>query len=548
LLRKTVSGVMLTLLLIGMLALSFNIQTVKASGTIYIRADGSIDPSTAPISTVDNVTYILTGDITSDANGIVVERNNTILDGAGYKILGTDNGFGIVAGDNVTIRNMEIASFGVGIALVGSSNNIVGNNFTNNGLMTFGYQNKVENNFVNSKPLVYLQSTSDHIINDAGQVILVNCSGIRVENLDLSNVIPGVELIETVNSNILNNRFAYSQYSIELYKSSNNTISGNDISNITRKIYFWEGSGIDLSGSNGNRIFGNNITGYEYSCISLWGSSGNSIYANNLEKCDISLHDSQLNSMVGNNLSNEAGFFFWNSSANSIIGNTITSTSPSQYAVMLNFHSSGNRIYHNNFVNDTYPVQTDEEQNFWDDGYPSGGNYWSDYNGSDVNRDGVGDEPYLAQRPYDPPCVMNYPLMGMFYSFNTSLGCEVSVVSNSTIKDFEYFQSNSTIKMHVCNMTTNQEFGFVRICIPHTLMNETYHVTVDGAEPHYINYTLYDNGTNRWIYFSYQHSTLEIVIIPEFPSFLILPLFILTTLIATILLKKNRKLKFQQLS
>jgi parallel beta-helix repeat protein len=364
-----------------------------------------------------------------------------------------------------------------------------------------------------------------------------------------------VELIETVNSNILNNRFAYSQYSIELYKSSNNTISGNDISNITRKIYFWEGSGIDLSGSNGNRIFGNNITGYEYSCISLWGSSGNSIYANNLEKRGISLHDSQLNSMVGNNLSNEAGFFFWNSSGNSIIGNTVTSISVlarGGYAVQLNFHSSGNRIYHNNFVNDTGPVEDPDGQNFWDDGYPSGGNYWSDYNGSDSNKDGVGDEPYLARvpYPYGPPYeyVMNYPLMGMFYGFNTSLGCEVSVVSNSTIKDFEYFQSNSTIKMHVCNMTTNQEFGFVRICIPHTFMNETYHVTVDGAEPHYINYTLYDNGTHRWIYFSYQHSTLEIVIIPEFPSFLILPLFILTTLIATILLKKNRKLKFQQLS
>ena len=50
LLRKTVSGMMLTLLSIGMLALAFNIQPVRASGTIYIRADGSIDPPTAPVS------------------------------------------------------------------------------------------------------------------------------------------------------------------------------------------------------------------------------------------------------------------------------------------------------------------------------------------------------------------------------------------------------------------------------------------------------------------------------------------------------------------
>jgi len=52
---------MLSLVLISTLTLALNIQPVKASGTIYIRADGSIDPPTAPISTDDNVTYTFTG-------------------------------------------------------------------------------------------------------------------------------------------------------------------------------------------------------------------------------------------------------------------------------------------------------------------------------------------------------------------------------------------------------------------------------------------------------------------------------------------------------
>jgi len=52
---------MLTLLLIGMLTLAFNIRPVEASGTIYIRGDGSVDSSTANITSVDNVTYTLTG-------------------------------------------------------------------------------------------------------------------------------------------------------------------------------------------------------------------------------------------------------------------------------------------------------------------------------------------------------------------------------------------------------------------------------------------------------------------------------------------------------
>jgi hypothetical protein len=63
LLRKTVSGVMLILLLTGILTLAFNIKPTKASGTIYIRADGPVEPPDAPISSIDNVTYTFTADI-----------------------------------------------------------------------------------------------------------------------------------------------------------------------------------------------------------------------------------------------------------------------------------------------------------------------------------------------------------------------------------------------------------------------------------------------------------------------------------------------------
>ena len=59
---KAVSGITLTLLLIGMLILTFNIQLVKASGTIYIKVDGSVDPPTAPIQRDGNV-YTFTSNI-----------------------------------------------------------------------------------------------------------------------------------------------------------------------------------------------------------------------------------------------------------------------------------------------------------------------------------------------------------------------------------------------------------------------------------------------------------------------------------------------------
>ncbi|MHA1289942.1 MAG: hypothetical protein ACTSPB_21380, partial [Candidatus Thorarchaeota archaeon] len=132
--------------------------------------------------------------------------------------------------------------------------------------------------------------------------------------------------------------------------------------------------------------------------------------------------------------------------------------------------------------------------------------------------------------------------MGPFNSFNASQGYTVDVISNSTVNDFEYFESNSTIRMYVSNMTSNQTFGFCRVRIPHTLMNETAPITVlvNGTIPHYWNYTLYDDEYNRWIYFEYEHSTLEIVIIPEFQSLIILPLFMIATLVTAIVYRRKR--------
>jgi parallel beta-helix repeat protein len=93
-----------------------------ANGTIYVRADGSIDPSTVPISTVDNITYVFTGDFN---DSIVIERDNILVDGAGFKVQGNGIGKGIslTQRTNVTIKNATIRDFTYGIWLNQSANN-----------------------------------------------------------------------------------------------------------------------------------------------------------------------------------------------------------------------------------------------------------------------------------------------------------------------------------------------------------------------------------------------------------------------------------------
>ena len=64
----------------------------------------------------------------------------------------------------------------------------------------------MEDNIVNGKPLVYLEEVSNYKVEDAGQVILLNCNNVTVENLDLSNTSVGIKLWKTEDSKISNNK------------------------------------------------------------------------------------------------------------------------------------------------------------------------------------------------------------------------------------------------------------------------------------------------------------------------------------------------------
>jgi len=138
---KIAMGILLTLLLVSIAMLAFDTRSATALQTIYIQADGSIDPPTANIISFDNVTYTFTDNIN---DSIVVDRSNITIDGAGYTLNGTGTGkwagftvegYGSI---NVTIQNVNIVGFGVGIGLVSTDYNAIFEcNITN---CTYGIQ------------------------------------------------------------------------------------------------------------------------------------------------------------------------------------------------------------------------------------------------------------------------------------------------------------------------------------------------------------------------------------------------------------------------
>ncbi len=297
---KRPATLLFLLLLVSLILVAFpQIDMVKAEDVIYIRADGSVDPSTAPIQRIEEV-HTLVDNI---EEFVIVERNNTVFDGAGYTVGGISGppvvwteelGWHTNITTGITITNTVIN--GGGIIFVEASNSIIANNTLNGG------------------------------------------RGISWGN-GKGNMVYGNHVLNCNYTSVPDNPPPY---------------------------------GIGVGGSN-NTIIGNYVIGTNGTAISLSMSSyNNTIAGNHIENNKVGISASSIYSQGG---------------------------------------THDNLIYDNNFVNNTENVShkvvgpADVSVNFWDNG--AVGNYWSDYNGTDSNGDGIGDTPYVIDENNQD----NYPLI-----------------------------------------------------------------------------------------------------------------------------------------
>jgi len=403
----------------------------RATTTVYIRADGSVE-GTDKIQR-DGDVYTFTADI---YDSIVVERDNIVVDGGGYALqgTGTGNGIDLLGRKNVTVKNFELNRFdtgiyiydysnpssntisgnnvvncGYGIYMEHSHNNtIIGNNLNNNDCGAFiasshfnvfknnqlfdnqrnlvvhgGYlaaytQYMDTSNTVNGKPVYYwLGEQGRTVPSDAGYVALIECENIKVQNLKLTGNGQGILLCSTKDSTITRNIIKDNDVGTFFLDSLNITISENVIAN--------NGMGIRLDGifpvySQNNRIYENNITNNDVG-IYIFDCSNNTIYRNHIADNGCGIH---------------------------IIG--------------LGGEAANNLIHHNNFVNNTadapghwhtivfQEVWVPPPKNVWDDSKE--GNYWSDYvtrhpNATEIDGLGIWDTPYVISENNQD----NYPLM-----------------------------------------------------------------------------------------------------------------------------------------
>ena len=212
----------------------------------------------------------------------------------------------------------------------------------------------------------------------------------------------GTAIIAFSTSNISVNGFTIQNgihgLGIYLWCIKGSTINNNLVTNNPTGIY--------LDHSDDNNVTNNTILNNEEAGLFLSSSDSNDIINNKVlnNEGGICLQECSNNTLRGNIVTNDAFFsilFYW-SSNNTIIENKVANNTRGIW-----LHSSGNNtFYHNNFIDN--PIRADlylSFNNTWDDGYPSGGNYWSDYTGVDLysgpyqnetGSDGIGDAPYVV--------------------------------------------------------------------------------------------------------------------------------------------------------
>ena len=243
--------------------------------------------------------------------------------------------------------------------------------------------------------------------------------------------------------------------------------------------------------------------------VGIAPGSGNTIEGNTISNCFIGILNGDYSTITGNTIMNSIahGIGMLSRRGNRIYGNTLSNNGDD--GIFFGISQGGNCIFHNNFFGNE-PCQAESWSlvaDAWDNGYPSGGNYWCDYSGVDfkcgplqnvAGKDGLGDTGYAI-----PDIGRDrYPLMNPWTSTASDEKVEVSkggqsysvqLVSNSTITDV--IVTNNKLRFDVSGSAGTS--AYITVVLPIGLINTNIRVTINGTR---IQPIITTNGTHYFVH------------------------------------------------
>lgn len=296
----------------------------------------------------------------------------------------------------------------------------------------------LENLVINKTLSLIGESKENTIVDGKNESHVVNVTADRVvlKGFTLNNSAPthsGIYLNSTNFVNITDNIIEHSTYPMTLDGSSYNTVSLNQIvdnecgvivgrlsenNNIVQNEFARDDAEAITVHSQSHRNYIYNNTILDCRAAAHIDRSDDNVFSNNMIwNCTVSYMyvidemNSRGNLFEGNVIDSYIrhyeGMSLYNCNQSTIVGNTIMNC---QYGIYV-ADCMDNTFYHNNLINCSAYVfffRGPSLGNVWDNG--SEGNYWSDYNGTDSNQDGIGDTPYII----DESNTDRYPLMVQF--------------------------------------------------------------------------------------------------------------------------------------
>jgi parallel beta-helix repeat protein len=359
---------MFLLLLASLPLLAFRIQSVEGDPRTWTVDDDGLADFDMIQEAINNANE---GDIIFVRNGtyfenIVVSKSLVILgENAMSTILDSHDqrSFNVIISANVTLSRFTLQNGHSGVCVNHPSNVDIQNNIIRN--------QSYDGVFIQTWHRECYVTVQNNLISTSYRGIECSYSEgfCAIEGNTLSQVGSGIMI----------------GYGIMNGKVVNNTVLGNG-----------SGTGMDLNHFYDGTIEGNYIAGFDDGAR---------------------FEDTSSNRIFKNVLAANSGFGLGLLSCdnNTLFKNDILNNS---FGIWLSSSSGNNVICHNNFKSNSQQAHIEPPiyPNIWDNSYPSGGNYWSDYSGTDTyggicqnetGSDGIGDIPYIISANNTD----RYPLM-----------------------------------------------------------------------------------------------------------------------------------------